>query len=174
MAEPRPAVFFDLDRTLIEGSSISQLGVAAWRAGIVDLQHMGLELARGLLFGWLGESSSVADQTLPRILKTIEGKRRSELMELLEPLLDQLLDQVRPETKRLLGLHQQMGRDCYIVSASAVPLDLTLASRALATTASSRGASTATRRSTSTARRSSSGRVSSSAPTSATPSPGTG
>jgi HAD superfamily hydrolase (TIGR01490 family) len=122
MSDPRPAVFFDLDRTLISGSSVSQLGLAAWRAGIVDLNHMGVELARGLFFGWLGESGTVADQTLPRILKTIEGKQRSELMELLEPLLDQLLEQVRPETRRLLRLHLRMGRDCYIVSASAIEI----------------------------------------------------
>ena len=33
---PEPAAFFDLDRTIIPGSSMSDFGFAAWRAGIID------------------------------------------------------------------------------------------------------------------------------------------
>jgi HAD superfamily hydrolase (TIGR01490 family) len=120
--QPQPAAFFDLDRTIIEGSSISQFGYAAWRSGLIDVRHVGIELARGMLFDWIGESEDVADQTLPRILKTIEGKKRSELMELRGPLVAEMLNQARPETLRLLDLHSQMGRDCYVVSASAIEI----------------------------------------------------
>ena len=119
---PHPAVFFDLDRTLISGSSISQFGMAAWRAGLIDLRHVGGQLLRALMFDWIGEGGAVADQTLPRILRTVEGKKRSELMELRGPLVAQLLEQARPEALRLLGLHARMGRDCYIVSASAIEI----------------------------------------------------
>lgn len=119
---PQPAAFFDLDRTIIEGSSISQFGYAAWRSGLIDVRHVGVELVRGMLFDWIGESEDVADQTLPRILKTIEGKKRSELLELRGPLVAEMLEQARPETLRLLDLHSQMGRDCYVVSASAIEI----------------------------------------------------
>jgi len=122
VTEPRLAVFFDLDRTLIAGSSMSQFGVAALRAGLIDFRSVGRALAGGLLFRWMGESGSVADQTLPRILGSLEGKPRSELLELRGPLLEQLLEQVRPETLRLLRLHARMGRDSYIVSASATEI----------------------------------------------------
>ena len=81
--EPRLAVFFDLDRTIIEGSSISQFGMAAWRAGLIDPTKMGTQLIRGLLFDWIGESEGVADETLPKILETIKGKKQSEMMQLL-------------------------------------------------------------------------------------------
>lgn len=118
----QPAAFFDLDRTIIEGSSIAQFGFAAWRSGLVDIRHVGVQLVRGLLFDVVGESEDVADQTLPRILETIKGKRRSELLELRGPLVTQMLEQARPETLRLLGLHVQMGRDCYVVSASAIEI----------------------------------------------------
>lgn len=120
--EPQPAVFFDLDRTIIEGSSISQFGIAAWRAGLIDPKKMGTQLVRGLLFGWIGESEGVADEALPRILETIKGRKRSELMELRGPIVEKMIAEARPETLRLLGLHAQMGRDCYVVSASAIEI----------------------------------------------------
>jgi HAD superfamily hydrolase (TIGR01490 family) len=125
--EPRIAVFFDLDRTIIEGSSISQFGLAAWRAGLIDPRHVWTELARALLFGVLGESKSVADRTVPKLLQTIKGHRQSELMELREPLVKKMLDEARSEPLRLLGLHARMGRDCYLVSASAIEIVQVLA-----------------------------------------------
>ena len=121
-SEPKIAVFFDLDRTIIEGSSISQFGYAAWRAGIIDLRHVWTELGRALLFGVVGESKNVADRTIPKLLETIKGHRQAELMDLREPLVRQMLDEARPETLRLLRLHARMGRDCYLVSASAIEI----------------------------------------------------
>ncbi len=128
-AEPHLAVFFDLDRTIIEGSSISQFGMAAWRAGLIDPKKMGMHLIRGLLFDWIGESEGVADETLPKILKTIKGKKQSEMMELRGPLVERMFAEARPETLRLLGLHAKMGRDCYVVSASAIEIVGELAER---------------------------------------------
>lgn len=122
-------MFFDLDRTIIEGSSISVFGYAAWRAGLIDLRGMRGQLLRGLLFGWIGESEGVAERTLPKILSTIEGKKRSELMDLREPLVNRMLDEARPETLRLLKLHSRMGRDTYVVSASAMEIVELLAER---------------------------------------------
>ncbi len=121
-SEPRIAVFFDLDRTIIEGSSITRFGLAAWRAGIIDVRHIWTELGRAALFGVAGEAKDVADRTVPRLLETIKGRRRSELMELRKPLVEEMLREARPETLRLLRLHARMGRDCYLVSASAIEI----------------------------------------------------
>jgi HAD superfamily hydrolase (TIGR01490 family) len=125
--EPRIAVFFDLDRTIIEGSSISQVGVAAWRTGLIDFRHVWTELGRALLFGVAGEGKNVADRTVPRLLETIKGRHQSELMALREPLVRKMLDEARPETLRLLRLHARMRRDCYLVSASAIEIVQALA-----------------------------------------------
>ncbi len=121
-SEPRIAVFFDLDRTIIEGSSISQFGWAAWRAGLIDLQHVRSELGRALFFNILGEAGDVSQRTIPKLLETIKGRRQSELMELREPLVRKMLEAARPETLRLLRLHARMARDCYLVSASAIEI----------------------------------------------------
>ena len=93
------------------------------------MKHVGIELARGMLFDWFGESEDVADQTLPRILKTIEGKERAELLALRGPLVAEMLEQARPETLRLLHLHSRMGRDSYVVSASAIEIVEELAAK---------------------------------------------
>ena len=120
--EGQPAAFFDLDRTIIPGSSMSDFGFAAWRAGIIDPLAVWPDLAKGAVFNWIGESDSVTDRTLPRIMSTLAGHSRQELLELRGPLVEQMLDEARPETLRLLELHRRMGRDCYIVSASAIEL----------------------------------------------------
>ena len=120
--EPRIAVFFDLDRTIIEGSSISQFGWAAWRAGLIDLQHVRSELGRALVFEIFGEAEDVSARTIPKLLETIKGRRQAELMEIREPLVRKMLDEARPETLRLLRLHARMGRDCYLISASAIEI----------------------------------------------------
>ena len=121
-AEPQPAAFFDLDRTIIPGSSMSDFGFAAWKAGIIDPLAVWPDLVKGAIFNWVGESESVADRTLPRIMSTLAGHSREELLELRGPLIESMLEQARPETLRLLELHRKMGRDCYIVSASAIEL----------------------------------------------------
>jgi HAD superfamily hydrolase (TIGR01490 family) len=125
--EPRIAVFFDLDRTIIEGSSITQFGMAAWRAGVIDVRHVWTEFGRAVLFGLAGEAKDVADRTVPKLLETIKGRRQSELMELRRPLVEEMLREARPETLRLLRLHARMGRDCYLVSASAMEIVKALA-----------------------------------------------
>lgn len=120
--EPQPAAFFDLDRTVIPGSSMSDFGFAAWKAGIIDPLAVWPDLVKGAIFNWVGESESVADRTLPRIMSTLAGHSQEELLELRGPLVESMLEQARPETLRLLELHRQMGRYCYIVSASAIEL----------------------------------------------------
>jgi HAD superfamily hydrolase (TIGR01490 family) len=119
---PQPAVFFDLDRTIIEGSSISEFGMAAWRAGLIELKGVRAELLRALIFNVVGETKGVADEALPKILSTIKGKQQAELLELRDPLVEHMLQEARPETLRLLKLHGKMGRDTYVVSASAIEI----------------------------------------------------
>ncbi len=119
---PKSAAFFDLDRTVIAGSSIAQLGYAAWRSGLIELDDVWMELLSGVVFRWRGEVSTDANDALHRALGLISGRKRSELDQLADPLIKKLLSQVQVEAAQFLRIHQQAGRDCYLVSASAIEI----------------------------------------------------
>lgn len=120
--EGRSAAFFDLDRTVIAGSSIAHLGYAAWRNGLIELDDVWMELINGIVFRWRGEVSTDANHSLHQALSLISGRQRSELDQLADPLIQKLLSQVQVESAEFLKIHQQAGRDCYLVSASAIEI----------------------------------------------------
>jgi HAD superfamily hydrolase (TIGR01490 family) len=122
MADARAAAFFDLDRTLISGSSAFYFGVAGWRAdmiGMSDLVRDGVKAASFKLFGSTDESSEAVRD---RILQAVEGAEQSELLALNEDIIPRILEQVRPESRGLIDMHHEAGRDCWIVSASPIEM----------------------------------------------------
>ncbi len=117
------AAFFDLDRTLISGSSTALLGVAAWRAGMVSRGQILHDGWAALSFRLRGDTGGdTAGGVRERILGAIEGVERDALLGLNDELLPKLLGRVRPESKRLIDMHRRMGRATYIVSASPIEL----------------------------------------------------
>ena len=122
MADASAAAFFDLDRTLISGSSAFSFAVAAWRNKLVptsDLLRDGVKAASFKLFGATDEASaSVRD----RILQAVEGLDQDELIGLNEQILPRIIERVRPESHGLVVMHHEAGRDCWIVSASPVEM----------------------------------------------------
>ncbi len=116
------AAFFDLDRTLIAGSSLATLGLAAWRAGLVGNAQMlrdGLDSAR---FALAGSSDANTERIKRRTLGSVRGQRRDDLLALNESILPRLLARIRPEARRLIELHREARRATYIVSASPAEL----------------------------------------------------
>lgn len=122
MPDARAAAFFDLDRTLISGSSAFYFGVAAWRndmVGMSDLLRDGLKAMSFKLFGSTDESSEAVRD---RILQAVEGARQSELLAMNEGIIPRILEKVRPESRGLIDMHHEAGRDCWIVSASPIEM----------------------------------------------------
>ena len=100
------AAFFDLDRTLISGSSAFVLGIAAWRGKLVPTQPVttGYRLpsgARRLRFG----------APRDRILGAVKGVRLDDLVALNADIVPKLMAMVRPEAARLLEQHRHAGLD---------------------------------------------------------------
>jgi len=113
------AAFFDLDRTLISGSSAFVFGVAAWRADMMkggQLVRDGLGALGFKLFGDLGGNG--AERVRERILGAVQGSEQAVLLSLNETVLPKLLERVRPESKELIEKHRERGHATYIVSAS--------------------------------------------------------
>jgi HAD superfamily hydrolase (TIGR01490 family) len=122
MSDARAAAFFDLDRTLISGSSAFYFGVAAWRSGMIpagDLLSDGVKAVSFKLFGATDERSEAVRD---RILSAVEGTAQSELIALNEEIVPRILERVRPESRNLIDMHHEAGRDCWIVSASPVEM----------------------------------------------------
>ena len=114
----RAAAFFDLDRTLISGSSVFTFGITAWRAGLVPTTRMLRDAKSAVLFKLAGASDDTTAKVRERILGAVNGQLQDDLVALNEEIVPKLLARVRPEAKRLLELHRRAHRATYIISAS--------------------------------------------------------
>lgn len=118
-APPRDAAaFFDLDRTLIAGASAFVFGWVAWRRGMLSTPELMGDATNALVFRLTGGSEDQPERVRERILEAVTGRRREELTALNDDILPRLLNSVRPETRRVVERHHELGRDTYIVSAS--------------------------------------------------------
>lgn len=112
------AAFFDLDRTLIAGSSAFTLAIAARSAGMIPTREFVRDSISALTFKLLGASDDTTDGVRDRALTFVRGQRQDDLSALNERVLPTLLAKIRPEARRLLDLHRHAARATYIVSAA--------------------------------------------------------
>lgn len=113
------AAFFDLDRTLISGASAFPFAVEAWRAGLVtnrEIARWGVAALTFLLMGDKGED--VSDNARSEFLSKVAGVSVDQLDSVAREMLPKLVNDIRPESKKLLAMHHDAGRETWIVSAS--------------------------------------------------------
>ena len=123
MASTGPsAAFFDLDRTLISGSSAFDIALAARKAGYLRTTQLARDAVSAVMFKLRGATDDKSDAVRQRILGAVTGMRQEDLVGLNAEVLPKLLDKIRPEARRLLDLHRHAGRATYIVSASPVEI----------------------------------------------------
>jgi HAD superfamily hydrolase (TIGR01490 family) len=116
------AAFFDLDRTIITGSSLFPLGWAAYRAGMLANRELAKDALSTLAFILAGASDNKAEGVKNRVLGAIAGVPVTEMERLGEQIIPGLEDDVRIEARGLIDLHHAAGRDTYIVSASPIEI----------------------------------------------------
>ena len=122
MADAPAAAFFDLDRTLIAGSSTFYFGVAAWRNKMIPTRDLLADGLRALSFKLFGATDESSEAVRDRILSAVEGHPQEDLIGLNEEIVPRILERVRPESRSLVDMHHEAGRDCWIVSASPVEM----------------------------------------------------
>lgn len=128
-SEPRAAAFFDLDRTLIRGSAVFPLAVAAFRAGHVPPRDLLRDAANAVGFVLRGASDARSVALRERVLRAVAGARVEDVVALGERFLPRLVAGVLPESRALLDAHADAGHDRVIVSASPVEIVAELADR---------------------------------------------
>jgi HAD superfamily hydrolase (TIGR01490 family) len=110
--------FFDLDKTLIEGSSAIHFGRAAYRQGLMTRTQLAKDLWANIQFRMKGSTDAGTDELRARILEAIAGTRVRDLERLGHEVLAGVLPRVYPEVLREAYEHQDSGRRVFIVTAA--------------------------------------------------------
>lgn len=116
------AAFFDLDRTLMEGSSAFQFGRAAYRAGLLSRRQLIADGWANLMFRLHGASDESSHELRDRISQSLEGTRVRDLERLGVDVLAGVLPRIYPQVLELAYEHQDEGRRVYIVTAASQDL----------------------------------------------------
>jgi len=114
----RGAAFFDLDRTLMSGSSGAAFGRAAYRAGLVSrgqVLRWGFEHLR---FRLRGASDQDTDALVEQVNALLRGVPERTLKRMLPDLLETILPRIYPQMIAEVRAHQDAGRPAFIVSAA--------------------------------------------------------
>src|SRR5215210_4058109 len=116
------AAFFDLDKTLIEGSSAFHFGRAAYRAGMVSRRQLASDAWANLKFRLNGSTDAGTEELRERILASIAGQRVVDLARMGPDILAGILPLVYREILDEAYAHQDAGRPVYIVTAASQEL----------------------------------------------------
>jgi HAD superfamily hydrolase (TIGR01490 family) len=112
------AAFFDLDKTLMEGSSAFHFGRAAYRAGMMTRGQIVRDAWENVKFRLNGSTDEGIDALRTRVLEAIAGQRWVDLARLNPDVLSGILPRVYPEVLKEAWDHQDAGRPAYIVTAA--------------------------------------------------------
>jgi HAD superfamily hydrolase (TIGR01490 family) len=112
------AVFFDLDRTLMSGSSGFFWARAAARAGLISRRRFALDAWENLRFRLRGSTDARADRAMQRVTVLLEGRRASDFDRLGPQVLAGVLPRLYPRMLEIAWEHQDAGRRVYIVTAA--------------------------------------------------------
>ena len=116
------AAFFDLDKTLIEGSSAIHFGRAAYKHGIVSRRQIARDAWANVKFRLNGSTDAGTDELRQRILDSITGQRTVDLARLGPDVLAGILPLIYREVIDEAYAHQDAGRAVYIVTAASQEL----------------------------------------------------
>jgi HAD superfamily hydrolase (TIGR01490 family) len=117
-APTRAAAFFDLDRTLMAGSSAFQFGRASYQAGLLSRRQLARDAWANIRFRLRGSTDEATDLLRERIFASIKGVRVRDLQRLAPRVLAGVLPRIYPQMLEVAYEHQDAGRRVYIVTAA--------------------------------------------------------
>ena len=114
----REAAFFDLDRTLISGSSGLPWARAATKAGIISRRQMARWGVDALRFRMRGSTDEATEKLLKEIKEVFHGTPARQIARMAPEVLVGVLPRIYPEMLDEVYAHQDAGRPTFIVSAA--------------------------------------------------------
>ena len=112
------AAFFDLDRTLMAGSSGLHWARAARGAGLLTRRRMLRYGWQNLKFRLAGSTDKATDQVRKEVGEMIAGRRVVDLQRMSPKVLAGVLPRLYPEMLDVAYAHQDAGRPVYICTAA--------------------------------------------------------
>jgi HAD superfamily hydrolase (TIGR01490 family) len=122
MAEEASAAFFDLDRTLMEGSSAFQFGRAAYRAGLMSRRQLVSDAVANVRFRLRGATDETTSALRDRVSASLSGTSVRDLERLGADVMAGILPRIYPQMLSVAYDHQDAGRRTFIVTAAAAEL----------------------------------------------------
>jgi HAD superfamily hydrolase (TIGR01490 family) len=114
----RSAAFFDLDRTLMAGSSGLHFVRAAYGAGMISRRRLAGDMWAGLRFRLFGSTDAATAKVRARMGSYIEGRQVRDLQRLAPRVLAGVLPRLYPQMLEVAYAHQDAGRPVYICTAA--------------------------------------------------------
>ena len=121
------AAFFDLDRTLMAGSSAYHFGRASYRLGHLRRRQLARDAVDQIRVRLRGATDAAVNALLDRVLAGIKDRRVVDLARMQPDILAGILPRVYPQMLAVVREHQDAGRPSYIVSAASQEMVETLA-----------------------------------------------
>ena len=112
------AAFFDLDKTLMAGSSGIFFARAAYESGMISRRRLARDAYENLRFRLLGSTDDRADDVRERVGRMIAGVAVRDLQRLSPRVLAGVLPRLYPQMLARAYAHQDAGRLVYIVTAA--------------------------------------------------------
>jgi HAD superfamily hydrolase (TIGR01490 family) len=114
----RAGAFFDLDRTLMAGSSGMHFARAAYRGGIVSRSQLAKWGLEHLRFRLRGSTDARTAQVLSQVRELLNGVPERDIERMAPSLLAGVLPRIYPAMLDEVRAHQDEGRATFIVSAA--------------------------------------------------------
>ncbi|HEY4726716.1 MAG TPA: HAD-IB family hydrolase, partial [Actinomycetes bacterium] len=120
MTKPMRAAFFDVDKTLLPGSSLYLFARGLYRRGFYDLRDIAGFAFGQLVFRLTGaEGRKGMEAAREQALAFIEGKRRDDLVQIGHDIVVEVIGpRIYPGMRRVIDDHRARGDRTYLVTAA--------------------------------------------------------
>jgi HAD superfamily hydrolase (TIGR01490 family) len=116
------AALFDLDKTVMEGSSAFQFARAAYKNGQLSRRQLARDIWANIKFRLEGSTDEATAELRDRIFESLAGQRVVDLQRLAPDVLAGVLPRLYPQMLLVAWEHQDAGRPVFIVTAASVEM----------------------------------------------------
>ena len=129
--ESKPVAFFNLDNTLIQGTSLAHFIQGLAESGQLSWRNISsFKLKSSRLRGKKAKSEFVLEQQIHKAFKFLQGSRQSHFLEECEAIANRLLNfKINPQVLNQIHDHQRNGHDTWLLTDAPIEIATTLAQK---------------------------------------------